>query len=198
MTTCFIDGENVILRPLERSDYEVHYQRWLNDRRVTRYLYRGTFPMTGEQVARAYDDLLKSDADIELCVVTKDAESRPVGIAGLHAINWIARSAEFRVLLGEPELWGRGLGTEIAQLMIAYGFELLNLNKVWLGVSLGNEGADRSYVKSGFKEEGTLRQEVYRNNQYYDVKRMSILRAEYLECVEQWPTFARIQDQFRE
>jgi RimJ/RimL family protein N-acetyltransferase len=37
----------------------------------------------------------------------------------------------------------------------------------------------KSYEKSGFKREGVLRQEIYRNGKYYDAIRMSVLRQEY-------------------
>jgi lysyl-tRNA synthetase class I len=37
----------------------------------------------------------------------------------------------------------------------------------------------KSYEKSGFKIEGILRDEMYRNGRYYDMIRMSVLRPEY-------------------
>ena len=192
----FLKGVLAVLSPMSREDYQVHYQRWINDREVVRYLVRGTQPMSVESMGRLYDAMEANPGEFELCV--RDAKSgAPIGITGLHSIQAAARSAEFRVLLGEKDFWGRGIGREVLQLMVAYGMEMLNLNKVWLGVSTENQRALRSYLNCGFIEEGTLRQEVFRNGRYYDVRRMSMLRDEYLQRVEQWPTFTSIQTQLR-
>lgn len=56
----------------------------------------------------------------------------------------------------------------------------MNLEKVWLGVNAANMAALSCYKKAGFQEEGILRKEVFRNNKYYDIIRMSILREEYV------------------
>jgi RimJ/RimL family protein N-acetyltransferase len=89
------------------------------------------------------------------------------------------RTAEFRIFLGNKAYWTRGIGTECTKLMVVYGFEKLNLNRIWLGVNADNIGGVRAYEKAGFIKEGILRQEQYRNFRYYDVVRMSVLRSEY-------------------
>jgi RimJ/RimL family protein N-acetyltransferase len=82
-------------------------------------------------------------------------------------------------MIGEKEFWGKGYGTEINNLVLDYGFRKLNLHKIYLGVNADNKGAVKSYKKSGFKYEGTKRDEIYRNGRYYDAIMMSILRNEY-------------------
>lgn len=192
----FLNGVLSVLSPMSREDYQVHYQRWINDREVVRYLERGTQPMSVESMARLYEAMESHPSEFELCV--RDPKSgSPIGITGLHSMQVVARSAEFRVLLGEKDFWGRGIGREVLQLMVAYGMEMLNLNKVWLGVSTENHRALHSYLRCGFVEEGMLRQEVFRNGRYYDVIRMSMLRDEYLQRVQQWPTYTLIKTQLR-
>jgi RimJ/RimL family protein N-acetyltransferase len=102
-----------------------------------------------------------------------------IGTTGLYSINWIMRAAEFRVFIGNKAFWNRGIGTECTKLMVVYGLEKLNLNRIWLGVNADNLGGVHAYEKAGFVREGVLRQEQYRNFRYYDVIRMSILRTEY-------------------
>jgi RimJ/RimL family protein N-acetyltransferase len=89
------------------------------------------------------------------------------------------RNASFRVFIGDKLSWDRGIGTDCARLMLRYGFEKLNLNRIWLGVNAANERAVRAYEKAGFVREGLLRQEQFRNARYYDVVRMAVLREEY-------------------
>jgi len=192
----FIEGRTVFLRPLEPADYGERMLRWADDREVTRYLVRGTYPLTREQHLHRYEELIASPTDLEMAIVSSD-DDETVGVAGLHQIDRLARSAEFRVLIGERGRWGKGIGTEVLQLLVAYAFEVLNLNKVWLGVNEANEGAVKSYEKAGFEREGVLRQEIYRNGRYYDVVRMSILRNEYEDVMGSWPVLPEIQRQLR-
>jgi len=53
---------------------------------------------------------------------------------------------------------------------------------VYLTVDTDNPGVIiRSYEKSGFKKDGILRDEVYKNGQYVDRIIMSILKHEYVK-----------------
>jgi RimJ/RimL family protein N-acetyltransferase len=192
----FLEGEAFFLRAMRRTDIEGPMQDWLADREVVRHLVRGSYPWTVEAQLRAYDARGTDTAEADFTIVDKTSE-RAIGVAGLHGIHAIARHAEFRVLIGARAAWNRGIGTGVCELLCAYGFELLNLNKVWLGVNADNGRAVRSYAKAGFVEEGRLRQEVYRNGRYHDVVRMSLLRAEYESKLAQWRSLPWIDKQLR-
>lgn len=190
----FLGAQQCWLRPLAREDLP-QVADWSHDREVTRHLYRGTFPTYAEDADRAYDAMVKASNEYELAVMWRP-ENRFVGVAGLHTINWIARSAEFRILLGDRDSWGHGIGTEVAQLLTAWGIEILNLRRIWLGVNAANVGAHRSYEKAGFVHEGILRQEVFRNGEYHDVVRMSLLGDEYYELKKTWAISKHLERQF--
>ncbi|MCC6644967.1 MAG: GNAT family N-acetyltransferase [Polyangiaceae bacterium] len=193
--TPFLQGERLTLRVLDRAAFIDKNPAWTSDREVVRHLSRGTWPVTRDDAAREHDARLGARGDIELGVHDRDGGGF-VGVTGLHSHNTVARSCEFRILIGERAAWNKGLGTEACQLMTAYAFELLNMNRVWLGVNADNEGARRSYVKSGFVEEGRLREEVYRNGAYHDVVRMSVLRREYEALRTGWALWPWIERQF--
>jgi ribosomal-protein-alanine N-acetyltransferase len=190
----YLTGKQIFMRSVIPSDFGETMLRWTNDREVTRFLSRGTFPGHAGRFQDEYESLKNSTTDIQLAVCLKE-KSEYVGIAGLHSINWIARHAEFRILIGEKEYWGKGIGTESVQLLTAYAFEILNLNRIWLGVNAANQKAHQSYLKGGFQEEGCLRQEVYRNGRYFDVIRMSLLRSEYDKKKDTWSINSEIKNQ---
>ena len=57
-----------------------------------------------------------------------------------------------------------------------------NNHKVYLTADADNPGVIiRSYEKSGFKKDGILRDEVYKNGQYVDRIIMSIFKHEYVK-----------------
>ncbi len=190
----YLEGESIFLRSVTANDFGEKMVAWVNDKEVTKYLSRGTFPGHLAAFQEEYESLKNSKTDVQLSVCMKK-DNRYIGVTGLHSLNWVARHGEFRILIGEKDCWGKGAGTEAAQLMTAYGFHILNLNKVWLGVNAENEKAYKSYLKAGFKDEGRLRNEVFRNNQYFDVIRMSILREEYEKMKSTWPLYDKIQKQ---
>jgi len=84
---------------------------------------------------------------------------------------------------GEKAEWSKGYATEATHLLIGHAFETLNLNRVWLHVYDKNPRALRAYEKVGFKKEGVLRQDHYREGRYWNTIVMAILREEW-ETIE--------------
>ena len=191
----FLEGHLTQLRALDESDLDGPMSEWSNDREVTRMLYRGAFPENRASAQAAMQAVAHNPHEVELAIIDK-ASGRHIGTSGIHSMNLIAHSCEFRILIGEKDFWNGGYGTEVTQLMVAYGFEVLNMHKVWLGVTADNLGAVRCYEKVGFVKEGVLRDETYRNSRYYDALRMSILRNEYDQLRGQWDIADQLQTQF--
>jgi len=182
----FLEGKRIYLRGIEKEDLAGPFFQWPNDKQVTRYLFMGAVPSVLENLQDWYEQLRKGDKEVVFMIVDKNGD-RPIGFCGFHHMQAVHRSAEFRIFIGEKDYWGKGFGKESTQLMLRYGFELLNVNKIWLGVTSDNEKAMNSYLKCGFVKEGVLRQEIYRNNSFHDAVRMSILRSEYYEkCKDVW------------
>jgi len=178
----FAVGKKVYLRGLERADQK-DLLVWANDAEVTYYMFLGAFPANIELLEKEYEQLVNSRNDAAMAVIDKKTDSH-VGNVGLYAINWISRSAEFRIIIGQKDCWSKGYGTEATELCLDYGFNKLNLNRIFLGTNAGHKSAIRCYEKAGFKHEGGLRQEMFRHGVYSDVVQMGILRSEYLAAAE--------------
>ena len=72
-----------------------------------------------------------------------------IGTTGLYLINWVARRAQFRILLGNYKDSNKGIGTDTTKLVIEYGFKRLNLEMIYLGVNVENIQALRVYKNAG-------------------------------------------------
>lgn len=176
----FVILNNVYLRGIKKEDFSEGLYSWANDDEVTHYMITGTKPSIKEKMEQLYQDTINNQSEIVFAIVDSKTD-HTIGLVGLYQINNHIHSTEFRIIIGEKEFWGKGIGTECATWIIGYAFKNLNLNKVWLGVNEGNKGAIKSYEKSGFIKEGILRKEIYRNNIYYNAIRMSILKEEWKE-----------------
>ena len=171
-----ITGENVALGPVRR-DLLPLYQRWINDFEVTRTLGARLRPMTWEAEEAWYEQSSKGD-DAHFTIYER-ATMRPIGNTGLHDIDHLHRTAEFGILIGEKECWGKGYGTETTRLMLDYGFNALGLHNIMLTAFSFNERGLRAYTRAGFREIGRRREAFRLAGRAYDVVYMDCLATEF-------------------
>jgi [ribosomal protein S5]-alanine N-acetyltransferase len=176
MKNPYLIGSQVYLRAVEMSDGPVIVP-WLNDPAVSRtLLHRRALNLRAEE--EFLERVAASEHDLVLGIALK-ADDRLIGATGFHQIDFRNRHACFGITIGIPEAWGKGYGTEATRLMVNHAFETMNLNRVWLQVFEYNLRALRTYEKIGFKKEGTLRQENFREGRYWDTHVMGLLRQEW-------------------
>jgi len=176
-TQSFLKSGETFLRGFGEADLSA-LALWWDDCRVTEFLEMGARPTRPKELQEFWDVAGDSDSAICFAICATDS-GQIIGTCGLYQISWIARRAQFNILIGDPESWDRGHGTRATELTLAYGFDILNLNSINLGVNANNERAIRSYEKAGFVAEGVRRQFIFRNARFYDMAVFSILRDEY-------------------
>lgn len=177
----FLKGKKIFLRPIETKELPKIVpllEKWVNDEIVTHYMFTGQRPKNARQVISDFKKEIEAE-DNAVFLVVDIKSKKPIGYAGLYDINFTARKAEFKIIIGETNFWGRGCGTEATEILAYYGFDRLNLNRIYLGFTANNEGAGRAYEKAGYCYEGTLKEDIYRNSRYYDSIRMAVLRKDY-------------------
>jgi diamine N-acetyltransferase len=178
MAIKFYKGERIYLRPLELSD-EADLRKWFNDPDNWRTLKRSR-PIDEQRERELIEEANKSANKILFGICTHDAD-RLIGCCGLVDIHLTNRCATFGITIGDAESKSRGFGTEATRLVVRYGFEELNLNRIELSVFAGNAVGIRSYERSGFTLEGRDREAYFRSGQYHDALRYGILRREWFE-----------------
>ncbi|WP_084170109.1 GNAT family N-acetyltransferase [Paraburkholderia ferrariae] len=166
----------VKLRPLEATDLGL-LVTWRNDA-DNRGFFFSHAPLTHSGQSRWYESYLgKRDA---ILFVVCTAEGTPVGTVGLDNIDHKNQKAEFgRLLIGEPQFRQKGYGMIALRETLRYGFDELNLNRIYLQVFRDNSAAISLYKKVGFVDEGTLRSDHYSRGAWRDVLNMGLLRDEW-------------------
>jgi RimJ/RimL family protein N-acetyltransferase len=171
-------GEHVWLRPAERSDIPT-FVRWFNDIETTSFVSQRA-PMGQALEERWFERMLETQGkDADLFVICQLTDDRPIGTIGLFDIDYVDGNAGMGIVIGEKELWGRGLGSDALAALLDFGFGQLRLERIWLHVYEFNQRGRRSYEKCGFVLEGTLRHAAHRRGRYWDVYVMGILRDEW-------------------
>lgn len=170
-----VRGELVALGPLRR-DLLPLYARWINDLDTTRSL--GAFaPATAEQETKWYDDTVKDERIVNFTVYEL-ATLRPIGDASLTSIDYRHGTAEFGILIGEPDARGKGYGTETTRLVLRYAFDYLGLHSVELGVYEFNRAGIQAYKRAGFREVGRRREAYRLDGRRWDVVLMDCLASD--------------------
>jgi RimJ/RimL family protein N-acetyltransferase len=171
-----IQGDLVGLGPL-RADLAEAYQRWVNELRVTRTLSLPSMPMTLEMEQGWLEGALRGGDAI--FTIYELESMRPIGNTGLHGIDRHDGTASFGIMIGEPDAWGKGYGTEATRLILGYGFDVLGLYNIQLEVYANNARAIRAYERAGFKRIGSRRGARRIGRERCDVILMDVVADEY-------------------
>lgn len=173
-------GERLCLRPLCIEDAEGNYPHWLNDPQVTQYNSHGEVIYT-KGMAKEYIASVEGSATAHVFAIVEHGSNRHIGNVSLQAINAKARSAEFAILIGEPDVYGKGVGYEAGRLLLRYGFETLNLHRIYCGTSSDNISMQKLALKLGMTYEGRRRDAIFKNGKFVDIIEYGILVREYEE-----------------
>lgn len=172
-----IVGGRVALGPLRR-DLLPTYERWIDDFDTVRTISFAPGPTTAEQEQGWYERLSKSEEDAMFTIYERET-ARPIGNTGLAGIDHRNSRATFGIMIGEPDLRGKGFGTEATRLMLDYAFTALGLRNVMLTVFAFNPAGIRAYEKAGFKEFGRRRECRAMGGKLYDEVYMDCLASEF-------------------
>ena len=101
-----------------------------------------------------------------------------VGEVVLNEWDQANNSCNFRILIG-PTGRDQGLGSIATKLIVKYAFNYLKLHRLELEVYTFNPRARHVYEKNGFIYEGTRRQVLNYDGQWYDADLLAMLKSDY-------------------
>ena len=178
LETPFLKGRRVFLRSLELADSQGAYALWFNDAAVCQGNSHHVFPFTQEEAA-IYIEESRLRRDALILAIVSNEERKHLGNIALQSIDFIARMAEFSIVVGENTAWGQGYGREAAHLLFAHGFDALNLHRIGCGTFASNQAMCALALSLGMKEEGRRRQAAFKNGVYQDIIEFGILSCEF-------------------
>lgn len=98
-----------------------------------------------------------------------------VGNCSLQSFNWINRSAEMAIVIGDRSVWGKGVASWAWEQMIYHGFMVLGLHRLWSGTSVENVGMIRVFEKCEMLREGTFCEAKWSRGRFIDVVEYAII-----------------------
>ena len=136
----------VYLRPMAIEDTE-QIVRWRNQEWVRRnFIYQKPFTKEGHLEWVRTQVLPGHVVQFIICL----PDGRAIGSVYFRDIDRERAVAEYGIFIGEKDAVGHGYGTAAAKDALAYAFDKLGLDRVFLRFLADNTGARKSYERAGF------------------------------------------------
>lgn len=170
-----LQGDGIYLRPHEMRDKDVLLEGANEPEGARLTGTHATFTMAQIEAYIGRNSTDEGRAGWVICL----PDDTVVGEVVINEIDADNRSANIRIALFNARYFGQGYGSKAMRLAIDYGFKVLKLHRISLGVFAFNPRAIHVYEKLGFKREGVFRDSLFWDGEYHDEHRMSILEHEW-------------------
>lgn len=172
-----LENEALMMRPLESRDASaIRILAAAPEIAANTFVPHPYPPDAADEFINTAQDKWRKDEAFVFGIIEKRCGSF-AGCMGIHPVAEHNR-AEVGYWIGKP-YWGRGLATAALRLIIRFGFETLELNRVEAGHFEYNPASGRVMKKAGMRFEGRRRQFLMHREQYKNVLWYAILREDY-------------------
>ena len=170
-----MNKDKVLLREISINDVP-SINSWRNDKVLVEQLGSEFRYVNIDTDKKWYESYQASrDRNVRLAITMEECDTI-LGVIYLLDINWISRSCEFAIQIGDQKSLSKGLGYEASMQALDYAFNDLNLHRIYLTVLEENKRAIGLYEKLGFEVEGNLQESLYKKGLYKNQLLMAILR----------------------
>ncbi len=114
--------------------------------------------------------------------IVEKASGKLIGTCGLYT-NAIHRRGTLGYALAK-DYWGKGLMTEVAKAAIAFGFHVMQLQRIQAICDVDNMSSARVLEKAGMQFEGILHNYLFYKERSWDVKMYAITRSHTFSSIE--------------
>ena len=162
-----LTGEITGLRAIEENDLE-QLLAWRNDPRMRRF-FREYRELNMTQQKSWFDAKVNSDPATRMFAIVDLETKELMGAAGLCYIDSINRNADFSIYLGIDDLYiDEDYAPDAGRVLLRYGFEELNLHKVWSEIYSIDKPKQQLFYELGFTREGVHRETHWTEGQWVD------------------------------
>jgi len=174
-----IKGNRTGLRAVEKEDLAL-LRDWRNNEEFRRH-FREVRELSLYHQERWIEGLMNRPNDYMFIIVDLSS-NEAIGAAGILYINNVLRSGDFSFYIGKEETYvdSEGVALDAASTLIKYGFDTLNLHKIWMELYEYDQKKLDFFTKEfQFQIDGKLRHNCFDGGKYYDSYMLSLLEEEY-------------------
>lgn len=142
----------IYLEEMQPHDFEAFYAMVSNEKIMARITERA---LTREEALRKFNELLRNSdlhESFGSYMVLDRSSSRLLGSAKLEITPENQQEAELGFML-LPEFWGKGYGTEIAEILMEIAIKDPQLRRVYANIDPDNKASRKILINMGFTSE---------------------------------------------
>lgn len=168
-----LQHENVKLRPLEMKD-KLRLTELANNEKISINLTDGfPYPYHLEDAIAFLKRSIQQDPVTLFAIEFEDVHVGNIGL--VPGTDVYRKSAIIGYFLG-VDYWNKGIMTKAINLITAYGFSQLSLERIHTGVFDFNHASQRVLEKCGFIKEGVFERAIIKKGKMYDEIRFAKLK----------------------
>ncbi|PYX25889.1 MAG: GNAT family N-acetyltransferase [Acidobacteria bacterium] len=175
MNSQILTTERLVLRPYSLSDVEP-LVRLAGAREVAATTLRIPHPYTEQDAKNFIATCQASTGDEARFAITLRTDGQFCGGTGL-LLDAAHHHAELGYWLGVP-FWGQGYATEAARAVLDYGFDVLNLHRIYASYLTHNVASGGVLRKIGMRYEGCLRGHICKWDTFHDLECYGMLKGD--------------------
>lgn len=170
-----LKGEKVGLRAIEKEDLPL-LMEWRNQPEYRRYFREYRELSSGHQ-ANWFESRVMKDSSTEMFAIVDLKTGELIGACGLCYIDWINRNADFSIYIGKDGVYIDDVyAVDAAKVMMKYGFEELNLHRIWAEIYDFDEKKQEMFKTLGFELEGRHKEQHWTEGKWCDSLYYGILK----------------------
>lgn len=143
------DPYEIYLRPLQLDDAKISY-KWRNNPEIWKNTGSAPDREITEEMEMAWMRKVLTDSVTKRFAICLKANDRYIGNVYLSDIR--DGQAEEQIFIGEPELWGKGIGTAARIALYGMAKDQFGIERIVTNIRVRNVASLRSVMKLGFCE----------------------------------------------
>lgn len=173
-----LSGEYVALRAIEQDDL-IQLMTWRNNPEFRKF-FRETSEINMINQEKWFSSIIEKNSLNKMFSIIKLDTNELIGACGLCYIDWINRSADFSIYIGYNDLYiDEKFAIDAGKLMMSYGFNVLNLHRLWAEIYSFDNKKKKFFNHLGFTMDGKFRDTYWFNGKWNDSLFFSCLSKDY-------------------
>jgi hypothetical protein len=162
-----ICGSTTGLRAIEKEDIRQMLE-WRNFPQLRKY-FREYRELNSINQKNWFENIVQKDRNIIMFSIVDLNSHTLIGTCGLCYIDWIQRNADFSLYIGADNIYiDEKFAPDAGTILIKYGFDELNLHRIYAEVFDFDTPKQKLMDILGFKHEGTLRETHWSDGKWND------------------------------
>lgn len=170
-------SKRIYLRAFEPDDYKTII-KWRRDDEINSMLGGVKYFFSEANEKKWVLNAIEDTNSIKLAICLLDGDEH-IGNVYITDINYINRSCHSHIFIGKKEYWGNGYASEALKLMIDFMFNERGMNRIVANVLENNIASIKMHEKCGYRQEGLLRQAIFKNGHFQNQVVLALLKEDY-------------------